>query len=152
MQVWLKLTKWFWKRCRKCKKKNNQVYGQTDGQTYGAKQQVIRKALLSFQLMWPKKIRQQKYILLIQTLQQKQNIDIYNYRNHSAWDHSLQYTRQSSNHLLNSEFHRIIWSSAKVDDDCLRRWSRFSGKHSQMHIISSTPAEASKDKSMKITK
>lgn len=54
--------------------------------------------------------------------------------------------------MLNTDFHRIIWSSAKVEDDCLRRWSRFSGKHSQIHIISSTPAEAAKDKSMKITK
>ena len=50
-QDWLKLVQWFWRRRWKCKKLTN---GHTDTQT-GDGQQAIRKAHLSFQIMWTKK-------------------------------------------------------------------------------------------------
>jgi hypothetical protein len=59
-QVWLKLAQWFW-RSRKCK--SSQIDWQTDGWT-NAGQRAIRKAHLSFQFRWAKKILAQGSWLL----------------------------------------------------------------------------------------
>jgi hypothetical protein len=56
-QVWLKLVQWFWRRSRKCKslQTDRQMDRQMDRQT-DAGQWAIRKAHLSFQLRWAKKV------------------------------------------------------------------------------------------------
>ena len=55
-QVWLKLAQWFWRRRWKCEKfTDRRTDGRTDRQTDDGRQ-VIRKAHLSFQLRWAKKL------------------------------------------------------------------------------------------------
>jgi hypothetical protein len=67
-QLWLKLVQRFWRRSWKCKsltdrRQTPDVRRQTDGQTDDG-QKVIRKAHLSFQLRWAKKLWIYLFILL----------------------------------------------------------------------------------------